>query len=256
VKSKLSIPLLAARLCFFRAPRKISHMLSPRHSASLCVSALSFSPLFRLLNEFRARCSRRLPRPGRRVSFFSCFQLSTFNFQPSLLFFALFLAFSPAAPSQVPSGREVVKPEVYASLDPAGRGSSFQIAVVMKIRPGFHVNAREKSEEYLIATDLKAALPAGFNSGDVSYPKGKLEKFAFSKIPLNVYQDTVILRMPVTALESAPLGEQHIPLKLRYQACSTELCLPPATLNLEAILNVVASASAAKPAHSEIFRKQ
>jgi len=173
---------------------------------------------------------------------------------PSL--FALFLAFSPAAPSQVPSGREVVKPEVFASLAPAGRGSSFQIAVVMKIRPGFHVNAREKSEDYLIATDLKAAFPAGFSGGQVSYPKGKLEKFAFSKIPLNVYQDTVILRMPVTALASAPLGEQHIPLKLRYQACSTELCLPPVTLTLDATLNVVASASAARPAHSEIFGKQ
>jgi hypothetical protein len=175
----------------------------------------------------------------------------------ALAAFALCLALSPAAPSQVPSGREVVKPEIYASLDPVGRGSSFQIAVVMKIRPGFHVNAREKSEEYLIATDLKATLPPGFNSGgEVSYPKGKLEKFAFSKVPLNVYQDTVILRMPVTALESVPLGEQHIPLKLRYQACSTELCLPPVTLTLDAMLNVAASASAAKPAHSEIFGKQ
>jgi hypothetical protein len=170
--------------------------------------------------------------------------------------FALCLALSPVAPSQVPSGRDVVKPEIYTSLDPAARGSSFQIAVVMKIRPGFHVNAREKSEEYLIATDLKAAAPAGFSSGEVSYPKGKLEKFAFSKIPLNVYQDTVILRMPVTALASAPLGEQHIPLKLRYQACSNELCLPPATLTLDATLNVAASTSAAKPAHAEIFGKQ
>jgi hypothetical protein len=58
--------------------------------------------------------------------------------------FALCLAFSPAVHSQVPSGRDVVKSETYISLDPAGRGSSFQIAVVMKIRPGFHVNAREK----------------------------------------------------------------------------------------------------------------
>jgi len=97
--------------------------------------------------------------------------------------FALCLALSPVAPSQVPSGRDVVKPEIYTSLDPAARGSSFQIAVVMKVRPGFHVNAREKSEEYLIATDLKATLPAGFSRGEVSYPKGKLEKFAFSKIP-------------------------------------------------------------------------
>jgi hypothetical protein len=165
-------------------------------------------------------------------------------------------ALPPSGSSQVPSGREVVKPEIYTSLEPAARGSSFQIAVVMKIRPGFHVNAREKSEDYLIATDLKAALPSGFSGGEVSYPKGKLEKFSFSKIPLNVYQDTVILRLPVTALADAPFGEQHIPLKLRYQACSSELCLPPVTLTLDAVVNVVASASAAKPAHAEIFGKQ
>ncbi len=166
---------------------------------------------------------------------------------------ALCLALSPAAQSQVPSGRDVVKPEIYVSLDPAARGSSFQIAVVMKIRPGFHVNAREKSEDYLIATDLKSELPAGFQSGEVSYPKGKLEKFTFTKIPLNVYQGTVTLRMPVTVLDNAPLGEQHIPLKLRYQACSSEICLPPVTLTLDATINV---ASSSKPAHPEIFGKQ
>src|SRR5258707_1109270 len=177
------------------------------------------------------------------------------NAKAAILLFST-LALGIALFAQVPSGKDVVKPEIYASLEPVARGSSFQIAVVMKIRPGFHVNAREKSEDYLIATDLKAALSTGFSSGEVSYPKGKLEKFAFSKIPLNVYQDTVILRMPVTALASAPLGEQHIPLKLRYQACSNELCLPPVTLPLDATVRVAASTSAAKPAHSEIFGKQ
>ena len=176
-----------------------------------------------------------------------------------IFFVALFVLgaiLSPMASSQVPSGRDVVKPEIYASLDPVGRGSAFEIAVVMKIRPGFHVNAREKSEDYLIATDLKADLPAGFGSGDVVYPKGKLEHFTFSKKPLNVYQDTVVVRMPVTALASAPLGEQHIPLKLRYQACNTELCLPPVTLPLDAAINVAASAAASKPVHTEIFSKR
>ena len=169
---------------------------------------------------------------------------------------ALGVALPPAASSQVPSGRDVVKPEVYASLDPAGRGSAFQIAVVMKIRPGFHVNAREKSEDYLIATDLKAELPTGFSSGEAVYPKGKLEHFTFSKKPLNVYQDTVVLRMPITALAGAPLGEQHIPLKLRYQACSTEICLPPVTIPLDATINVAASTAASKPVHPEIFSKE
>jgi hypothetical protein len=157
------------------------------------------------------------------------------------------------AQTKVPSPREVVTPEVYASAEPAAKGVPFQLAVVIKIRPGFHVNAREKSEEYLIATDLKAELPAGFKAGEVAYPKGELHQFTFSKKPLNVYQGDVVLRVPLTALGTAPLGAQQIPLKLRYQACSTEICLPPVTIDLQAEVNVAASRAATKPAHSELF---
>jgi hypothetical protein len=159
----------------------------------------------------------------------------------------------PSAPQQVPSPKDVVAPTAYASLDPAGRGSAFQIAVVLRIRPGFHINAREKSEDYLIATDLRAEAPAGFQLGDVSYPKGALHTFTFSKKPLNVYQDTITLRLPVTALPSALIGAQHLPLRLRYQACSTEICLPPVTLSVDATVNVAASSSDSKPAHPELF---
>jgi hypothetical protein len=159
----------------------------------------------------------------------------------------------PSASQQVPSPKDVVAPTIYVSLDPAGRGSSFQIAAVLKIRPGFHINAREKSEDYLIATDLRAEAPAGFQLGEVSYPKGALHTFTFSKKPLNVYEDTIVLRLPITALPNAPLGAQHLPIKLRYQACSTEICLPPVTLALDATINVAASASDSRPSHSELF---
>jgi hypothetical protein len=155
------------------------------------------------------------------------------------------------AQEQTPSARDVVSPSVYVSADPAARGVPFQVAVVFKIRPGFHVNAREKSADYLIATDLRAEMPAGFKAGEVAYPKGQLHTFTFSKTPLNVYEGTVTLRMPVTALASAPTGPQQIPLKLRYQACSTAICLPPVTIDLQASINVVAAA--AKPAHPELF---
>lgn len=162
--------------------------------------------------------------------------------------------FSAPARPQVPSPREVVTPTVCVSSEPAARGVPFEVAVVFKIRPGFHVNAREKSEDYLIATDLRAEIPAGFKAGAVSYPKGELHTFTFSKKPLNVYQGTVTLRMPITALPSAPLGSQEIPLKLRYQACSTEICLPPVTIDLQASVNIAATRSAARPAHTEIFQ--
>lgn len=161
---------------------------------------------------------------------------------------------TPRVAAQVPSGKDVVAPTAFASYNPVARGKEFQIAVVMKIREGFHVNARKKSADYLIATDLKTDGATGFKTGDVTYPEGELHTFSFSKTPLNVYERTIVLKMPVTALPDAPAGEQKIVLKLRYQACSNEVCLPPVTLPVDATVNVAASAGAAHPAHTELFQ--
>jgi hypothetical protein len=167
------------------------------------------------------------------------------------------LAILPAGYSQSVTGKEVVAPTAYVSYDPVARGMSFQVAVVMKIKPGFHVNAREVTEDYLIPTDLRADVPAGFKISDVIYPKGTLQTFTFSKDKkLNVYTDSVTVRLPLAVLPNAPTGPQHLPMKLKYQACSMEICLPPVTKDVDAIINVVAAASGAKPANSEIFARK
>jgi hypothetical protein len=168
---------------------------------------------------------------------------------------ALFAAIAAVGWAQQgpPNPRDVVSASAFASFDPVGRGSAFQIAVVLKIRQGYHINAREKSEDYLIATDLQATAPTGFKTGEVSYPKGELHTFSFSKTPLNVYEDKIVLRLQATALPDAPTGTQHVPLKLRYQACSNELCLPPVRIDVDAAVNVAASAGDSRPAHPELF---
>jgi DsbC/DsbD-like thiol-disulfide interchange protein len=159
----------------------------------------------------------------------------------------------PSAQPQVPEAKDVVSSAVYSSLEPTARGSSFQLAIVLKIRNGFHVNAHQASADYLIPTTITPELPAGFKSGEVVYPKGELHSFSFTKMPLNVYQDRVILRMPLSAQADAPTGTQHIPLKLRYQACNNELCLPPVKVDIDAIITVAPSPAAARPAHPELF---
>jgi len=164
---------------------------------------------------------------------------------------------SAPSPSQIPSGREVVSPAAFVSREPVARGAAFQLAVVAKIRSGFHINARQPSADYLIPTELRAELPAGFKAaGEVSYPKGELHTFAFTKTPLNVYQDKVVFRLPLTALANAPLGAQRIPLKMRYQACSNEVCLPPVTLDVDATVTVAADTANSRPAHPELFPAQ
>jgi hypothetical protein len=180
------------------------------------------------------------------------------HFAAAVLFLLLAasLALAPAANSQSVSGKDVLAPTAYVSFDPVARGMAFQVAVVLKIRPGFHVNAREVTYDYLIPTDLKAEVPSGFKMANVIYPKGTLQTFTFAKDkPLNVYSDSVTVRLPLSALPDAPLGAQHLAMKLRYQACNSEICLPPVTKDVEVTINVVAGQSGAKPANADVFAK-
>jgi hypothetical protein len=180
--------------------------------------------------------------------------MKAFAFGLVLAALALLAGAFPAN-SQSVNPKDVLAPAAYVSFDPVARGMGLQVGVVLKIRPGFHVNAREVSAEYLIPTELRAEVPAGFKLSEVIYPKGTLQTFAFSKDkPLNVYTGTVTVRVPLTVLGDAPLGEQHISMKLRYQACSQEICLPPVTKDVQAVVNIVADRAAAKSASPEIFR--
>jgi cytochrome c biogenesis DsbD-like protein len=177
------------------------------------------------------------------------------NRRSAYIFPALLTLFSSPALPQVPAARDVVTPSAYASLEPAARGKQLEIAVVMKIREGYHVNARETTFDYLIPTDLKTSVPPGFKAGAVEYPKGTLHKFNFSKDqPLNVYTNTVVLRFPLTVESAAPLGEQHIALKLHYQACSSDVCLPPVTLPVDAVIHV--SRQESHLSHPELFQNR
>ncbi len=154
--------------------------------------------------------------------------------------------------AQIPAAKDVVKSEAYTSFEPVARGKEFQIAVVLKIRDGFHINARKPTMEYLIPTDLKVELPAGYKASEVAYPEGTLKSFSFSKTEkLNVYTGTVVLHLKTTAPADAALGAQHIPMKLRYQACNDSVCLPPVRQDVDAAFTLAATA---KPAHQELFR--
>lgn len=164
-------------------------------------------------------------------------------------------AFAPrVASAQIPNAKDVVSSAAYTSFDPVARGKEFQVAVVLKIRDGYHINARKTTLEYLIPTDLKVELPVGYKASEVAYPDGTLKSFAFSKDEkLNVYTGTVTLHLKVTPPADASLGAQHIPLKLRYQACSESVCLPPVRQDVDAAFTIAATA---KPAHTELFKSK
>ena len=152
------------------------------------------------------------------------------------------------------SGASVVKPTVYVSLDKVPRGQSFEAAVVMKITPGFHMNSHKPSEDYLIPTTITPNPPQGIKVVDTIYPAGKQKTFEFSpKKPLDVYSDTAMVVVKMSADDTAAIGTMQIPATLRYQACNDTMCLPPVKIPVTIEAEIAPTGTAAHHVHTDIF---
>jgi thiol:disulfide interchange protein DsbD len=158
-----------------------------------------------------------------------------------------------AQDSAIPPATSVLQPQAYVSLQPVPRGRAFEIAVVAKISPGFHINAHMPSEDYLIPTKVMADLSPGVFLVETTYPRGVMRAFRFSKTPLRVYEGSFTVLMKLRANGSAPLGPQKIGLTVGYQACNQDACLPPTKIPVTADVEIAAVDAPAHPAHTDIF---
>jgi DsbC/DsbD-like thiol-disulfide interchange protein len=187
-----------------------------------------------------------MPAPGHRASY---------GFLLALGAIFAWTRIAPAQEKALERAASVIQPQAYVSLKPVPRGRSFDIAVVAKIAPGFHVNAHEPSEAYLIPTKVTADLPPGVLVVETTYPHGVMRKFQFSTTPLRVYEDTFTVQLRLRAASAAALGPQKIALTLAYQACTQDTCLPPAKVPAVAAIEVAAADAPAYPANPSIFSR-
>jgi thiol:disulfide interchange protein DsbD len=172
-----------------------------------------------------------------------------------IVFFLLgvFAVYASAQDGAMPSAASVLQPQAYVSLQPVPRGRAFQIAVVSKISPGFHINAHMPSEDYLIPTKVTADLSPGVFLVESTYPHGVMRAFRFSKTPLRVYEGTFTVLMKLRANATAPIGPQKISLTVAYQACNQDACLPPTKIPVTAELEIAAEDTPTHAVHGDIF---
>jgi thiol:disulfide interchange protein DsbD len=175
-------------------------------------------------------------------------------FAPMVVLALAILALNASAQDTAfPPAASVLQPQAYVSLQPVPRGRAFQIAVVAKISPGFHINAHVPSEDYLIPTKVTADLSPGVFLVETTYPRGVMRAFRFSKTPLRVYEGSFTVLMKLRANGTAPLGPQKIGLTVGYQACNQDACLPPTKLSVTADLEIAAVDTPTHPVHTDIF---
>ena len=133
---------------------------------------------------------------------------------------------APVAPKEIASSDQVVK--AFSHFIPS---ASPPASIELVISPGFHINANPATFPYLIATEVQPGQADGITVvGKLAYPLPKMETFAFADQPLAVYEGNVTIPIPLAA-DAGARGQRTLPFKIRVQACDSQQCYPPATLD-------------------------
>jgi hypothetical protein len=101
----------------------------------------------------------------------------------------------------------------------------------VELQKGYHVNSNSPSEEYLIPLRLNWE-PGALQLVAVAYPQPRMEKYQFSEKPLSVFTGDFEIATRFKIPPAARKGPGILTGKLRYQACSTNTCFPPKTVEV------------------------
>jgi uncharacterized protein YyaL (SSP411 family) len=121
----------------------------------------------------------------------------------------------------VAEARQAVR--VRASFDEPGEDGWRRFTVHLAIAEGWHVNANPASQQFLIPTAVEAA---GAGLEGVRYPEPRLIRPSYAEEDLAVYEGAVEITGRVRPEDPAAR------LRVTYQPCDAERCLPPVTEEL------------------------
>lgn len=109
------------------------------------------------------------------------------------------------------------------------RGASAPQTLKVEVLPGFHVNSDKPRDEFLIP--LKLTWTGGpLEAKSINYPKP--EEIKAAGLTLVVFTGSFAIQTDFKAPPNAAPGPATVTGKLRYQACNSDMCFRPATLDV------------------------
>ena len=114
-------------------------------------------------------------------------------------------------------------------------GQQATLTVDLELWPGWHVNAERPLQDYLVPTAVRlAASDRGWRIERMAYPAPRETRLGFQPEKLALYEGSA--RIEALLQETGGQGGAlpWLPVEVRLQACSDQICLAPETL----VLNV------------------
>jgi thiol:disulfide interchange protein len=129
---------------------------------------------------------------------------------------------------------------------PAARpGDAVRVALRVALPEGLHTQSNKPRDETLIPTELTVDAPAGVTVKEIVWPPATDLNQVGSDKPLAVFEQTFAIGVELALAPNVAAGPLTVPAALRYQACDSNLCYPPATARVEWKFDVAAGAAAA-----------
>ncbi|MGI8469468.1 MAG: protein-disulfide reductase DsbD N-terminal domain-containing protein [Pyrinomonadaceae bacterium] len=111
-----------------------------------------------------------------------------------------------------------------------GKGDNFKAILSAEIEKGWHLYALEKIEGGPIPTRISVPEDSPFELGKIEPPKPiEVDDSAFG-ITTKFYEEAVKFDLPVKVLDSFERNISELKIKVRFQTCNNEMCLPPKTV--------------------------
>lgn len=110
------------------------------------------------------------------------------------------------------------------------RGDAVQAKIPVSIDPGFHVNSNKPAEEFLIPLSLTWTSAGALVPGTVTFPKPSTEKVGDEQLSVFTGKFDLVANFKVASNASAGPGSALG--RLRYQACNSNTCFPPKTIDV------------------------
>lgn len=110
------------------------------------------------------------------------------------------------------------------------RGAKATETLQVVVLPGFHVNSDKPKDEFIIPLKLTWT-PGLLDAKNIEFPKPEQVKVGSQE--LMVFTGTFPVKTQFEAPANAPVGPATVVGKIRYQACSSDMCFRPSTIEVK-----------------------
>jgi len=139
--------------------------------------------------------------------------------------------------------------------DAVRAGEPVRLALRVSLPEGLHTQSNKPRDPLLIPTVLTVDAPPGVSVDELVWPPATDFAVAGQGQPLAVFEHEFPIGVRLTLAPDVATGDLVVPAHLRYQACNSDLCFPPATADVQWTLRVVAAGTPVAASHREVFDK-